>query len=376
VAAAVDDLLRPWDGLRALIQPGQFVLIKPNMLAGARPEEGVTAHPALVRELTRRVLSLGARAVVGDSPSREKMPAAARRSGLADALADLRVDIIDLDDPVEAWNPPPTRIKRFRVSRKAVEADVIINIAKLKTHAQMYLTLGVKNMFGCVCGMEKAIWHAKAGHDRDQFATMLLEVYRYLRPALTILDGIQGMDGKGPAGGRVRQLGLLAASADAVALDRVICEIIGAQPSKLRTCALAAELNAGQADLNHIPIIGQSIASLKVPDFQILPMRHLGFGRIPRAIAAAARNALSDRPAVNPHACIRCGACVDHCPVRAMQLTGSAADGGRIVIDYRACIRCYCCLEICPSSAIDVGYGWAYRFFARPGAKLAKAGGK
>ncbi len=143
------------------------------------------------------------------------------------------------------------------LSKEAIEADVVINLPKVKSHMQLTLTMGVKNLFGCVPGKMKAWWHMEAGKDRDRFGTMLVETARAIDPNLTILDGIIGHEGNGPSGGNPRRLNLLGASADVFALDRAIIEILKVDPALVPTIVasqrlgLCSDLNGIQFPLFH-----------------------------------------------------------------------------------------------------------------------------
>ncbi len=135
--------------------------------------------------------------------------------------------------------------KKIEIARDALEADVLINLPKLKTHSQMLLTLGVKNLFGCIVGFGKPQWHLRAGVDREVFATLLVRIYQAIRPKLTILDGILAMEGEGPGrGGQPKELGFLLGSADAVALDVAVCRLLGLGEDVLLTNKMAGTVRA------------------------------------------------------------------------------------------------------------------------------------
>ena len=114
-------------------------------------------------------------------------------------------------------------------------ADVVINLPKVKSHVQMTITLGVKNLFGCVPGKMKAWWHMEAGKDCQRFAQMLVETAQAIDPDLTILDGIIGHEGNGPSGGEPRRLGVLGASQNVYALDRAMVDVLQVEPIQIPT---------------------------------------------------------------------------------------------------------------------------------------------
>ena len=91
--------------------------------------------------------------------------------------------------------------------KKHPNADVIINLPKFKSHQQLKATFAVKNMFGCVSGKRKALWHFRKGGSVDDFCELLIDIYRFLNPVLTIIDAVTAMDGPGPINGKARALG-------------------------------------------------------------------------------------------------------------------------------------------------------------------------
>jgi uncharacterized protein (DUF362 family) len=162
---------------------------------------------------------------------------------------------------------------------------VVINLPKVKSHVQLTLTLGVKNLFGCVPGKMKAWWHMEAGKDRDRFGTMLVETARAIAPQLTIVDGIIGHEGNGPSNGEPRELGVLGASTDVFALDRALVAILGADPTTVPTVAQSQRLGlcAELTDIN-FPLLRPedlAIADWQLPA-QLMPI-DFGMPRVMRS---------------------------------------------------------------------------------------------
>jgi uncharacterized protein (DUF362 family) len=225
------EIMDALDGGR-LIEPGRPVLIKPNLLSSAKPEQAVLTHPLIVRAAAEFVLQKGGRPRIGDSPAVGSFKRVIRESGIAAALADLDVEFCEFTRSVKADVGEPFGV--IDLAAEALEAPLIINLPKLKTHSQMGLTLGVKNLFGCVVGLRKAQWHLRAGIDRDLFARLLVQIHQRIRPAFTMIDGILAMEGDGPGRrGIPRELGLLLGSRDAFAADHTVCQILGQNPEKL-----------------------------------------------------------------------------------------------------------------------------------------------
>jgi uncharacterized protein (DUF362 family) len=153
----------------------------------------------------------------------------AKKSGLAAALATLGLDVKTLDDPV------PVDLSSggcIGVSRTALEAQCIVNVPRLKAHCQMRVTACVKNLFGCVPGMRKALAHSRLGERGNRFEAMIMDVYLALPPVFSVLDGVTAMHVTGPSGGKPVALGFMAAG-DSVAVDSAVYQMLGLGPGEI-----------------------------------------------------------------------------------------------------------------------------------------------
>ena len=258
-------------GIGCFVSPGDRVLIKPNLIKGVLPEVCATTHPAVVEAVVRLVLDCGGRPFIGDSPAFGDLPAVASPTGMTDICKRYGIPLVPFTNPVYvpvqgSW------IKGISIDRAAIEADKIINLPKLKTHVQAGFTGAVKNLFGCVVGKRKPLWHFRAGDKNHRFGKMLLDVYQILNPALHIIDGIEAMEGNGPVSGKPKQLGLIAASVDGLPLDRVLCEIIGIPVSSVETLAALREYYTREIDLNGIEMPGAPLGLFMDKAF-LLPHR-------------------------------------------------------------------------------------------------------
>ncbi|HID07504.1 MAG TPA: DUF362 domain-containing protein, partial [Armatimonadetes bacterium] len=225
VYEACRQLLIPLGGMRQFVHRGDVVLLKPNMLAIASPEEAATTHPAVLRALIRLVRECGGKPIIADSPAFGTLMQVAEATGIA-ALCH------EMDVPLDTWHSTAHLVHPLDVSwslltgREAMEVDVIINVPKFKTHVQVGFSGAVKNMFGCVPGKRKAWLHMTVGSSEQKFARMLLGYYLALKPRLTIVDAIVAMHGNGPRKGTPYPLKMLLASTDAVALDVTLAMLI------------------------------------------------------------------------------------------------------------------------------------------------------
>lgn len=269
---ALTQLLDPLGGMAAIVKPGDRVLLKPNLLTGARPGSECTTRPELVYCVAKQVMAAGGMPFLGDSPAFGSAYGVAKANGYLPFLEELGIPIEEFHGHRYAVDSP--EMNHLRLSKQAMDADVVINLPKVKSHVQLTLTLGIKNLFGCVPGKMKAWWHMEAGKDPDRFGRMLVETARAIAPNLTILDGIIGHEGNGPSGGTPRPLNLLAASTDVFALDRAVADLLGADLSRIPTlvasqqmglCPRLEDIDFPLASLEELRIDDWGFPSTQVP---------------------------------------------------------------------------------------------------------------
>lgn len=349
VRSAVDLL----GGMGRFVKPGQLVLLKPNLLKASEPSQAVITHPEVIRSTIRLVHEQGGRAVLGDSPGFGELRRVCEKSGVMDVLQEEAVDLADFDPVLKIKNRG--RFHHFEIARAVHDADVVINLPKFKTHGMMTLTGAVKNLFGCIPGRRKVQWHFNAGVNRSAFARMLVELSALIKPRLTIMDAIVGMEGNGPGSGDPRSLGLVFAGQDPVAVDAVSGAVVGADTSLLYVIRAAIESGIGETRLEKISVLGETVEKARIRRFRLPPQEHLEW-RLPEWARRLLKDALTTRPVINHRLCIRCGICQGHCPQGAIDCGKKTLE-----IRYRECIRCFCCQEFCPRGAITVGRGWALK---------------
>ncbi|MEC4895880.1 MAG: DUF362 domain-containing protein [Oscillatoria sp. PMC 1051.18] len=233
-------LLEPLGGIEAFVRKGSRVLLKPNLLTGSRPGKECITRPEIVYCVAQLVKEAGGKPFFGDSPAFGTARGVAKSNGYLPLIEDLSLPIVEFHG--KRYETDSDRFSHLRLSKEAMDADVVINLPKVKSHAQLNLTLGVKNLFGCVPGKMKAWWHMEAGKDVNRFGEMLVETARAINPDLTIIDGIIGHEGNGHSGGEPRDLGILGASADVFALDRSMVNILQVSPHFVPTVAASQRL--------------------------------------------------------------------------------------------------------------------------------------
>jgi len=359
LARAVDALLAPLGGLGAFVRPGDRVVLKPNLLLGFPPERAITTHPAVVRAVAQHALDCGARVAIGDSPGLGSIERVGRACGIDAVVRDLGLAWVEFT-PLEVVDDRRV-FKRLSIARELLEADVVINLPKLKTHCQMLMTLAVKNMFGAVVGLQKLQWHYRAGRDKHIFARMLYEICMAVHPALHIVDAVVGMDGNGPRSGTPRAAGFVAAGTDPSAVDAILCDIVGVPREDLYT--LQAARAAGDRAWEHARTAGADPADLRpahwtLAETQTLAMQGPAFLQRLPWIGRWLRDRVTAIPYALPDRCVRCGECVRICPAHAMRMEPAG-----VTIDPARCIRCYCCHELCTHDAMGLRRSSILRLF-------------
>jgi uncharacterized protein (DUF362 family)/Pyruvate/2-oxoacid:ferredoxin oxidoreductase delta subunit len=360
VFLAVKNAIDLIGGIKNYINPNNRVLIKPNLLYGKTPEKAVTTHPSVVKAMIYLVRQAGGYPFIGDSPSVGSLMRTAEKAGIKKIADEMDCPLLEFNRPVIVQNKRGKIFKQFEIDQSVLEADVVINIPKLKTHTQMFLTLGVKNLFGCIPGKKKALWHLKAGEDPKLFAEILIDLYKLIYPSLTILDGIIGMEGDGPNSGSPISLGLILASPNALSLDQIVCDILGIKRESLLTNRVAFEQGIGKEE---IEVLGESLEDIKIKRFKFPKLIRPNWN-LPSFISKNLKNFLTSKPRIDEELCKACNQCVDICPPSALKKGKKG-----LVFDYDKCIRCFCCQEVCPEGAIKIESSWFLRIIDERGKK-------
>lgn len=290
VREAIAAATAPFGGIDGQVTRGARVLLKPNFLMAAPPERAVATHPAVVQAVAEMVLDCGGKPFIADSPAWGSARGVAKASGVAAVAARLGIPILELKRARRVATPDHQVYTHLTVDALALDADVIINLPKLKAHSQLYLTCATKNMFGCVTGKRKAWWHAKAGNFENYFGLMLVETLQLLDPDLTVVDAVIAMEGQGPGKGDPRAVGLVAAGRNCIAIDRAMCEVVGFDPSRVPYLRAARDLGMPSARLENVTVLGAPLAECRVRGFREPKLGPIGFS-LPRVAKSTIKQA-------------------------------------------------------------------------------------
>ncbi|MCK4549090.1 MAG: DUF362 domain-containing protein [Candidatus Krumholzibacteria bacterium] len=344
--------LAPFGGMSAFVSSGDRVLLKPNLLSAKDPSRAITTHPHIVETVAALVREAGGEPFVGDSPGgairgiervweNTLMSEMAERAGL---------ELVNF----EASGSEEIDAGKYRlyIARPVIEADVVINLPKLKTHTLTLLTGAVKNMFGVIPGFRKAEMH-KIFPKPSEFAAMLVELYSHVKPSVNIMDAVLSMEGNGPSSGVPRETGLIAVSDDAVALDAVISGVIGFQPEKIDTTRIAGERGLGVSERQSIEVTGDAAGTV-IEDYD-LPS-NLGIRLIPGPLARMVAPLVWLKLVIDEDRCTGCEMCYKSCPVKTI-----VPDGEIFRVVHDGCVQCMCCHELCPENAVEIKLSWLAR---------------
>jgi Uncharacterized conserved protein len=344
-------------GMSAFVQPGQRVFLKVNLLMKKRPEEAVTTHPSVVEAAVRLIQEVGGIPIIGDSPggpyNHNALQGIYNRTGLSEVAQRTGAELNqDFGQTVRLF-PEGRVVKSLTVTNCVNEADVVISIPKIKTHGMMTFTGTVKNLFGVIPGLLKVEYHLKMPDHMD-FARLLVDIAQCVKPALSIMDGIVGMEGDGPSAGQPRKIGALLLSADPFALDVAAADLIGLKPEKVPTIQAARERGLASR-LKEIDLKGDSRSLWSVENF-LVPKNNVSVNFLDRFPLPGKKarhfllNRLRPRPVFHYDKCKSCKICLDSCPPKALTINNRK----RPVVDLEACIRCFCCQELCPYQAVEI----------------------
>ena len=330
-------------GASSLIKPGNRVLVKPNMLQGKSPDEAITTHPIVVEAVVNMIKDSGAIPMIGDSPGgpARGMERFWNVTGFSDVSERTGAELVNFE---KTGSYERTRNSfGYRISKKVLDADLVINLPKIKTHGLTIFTCAVKNMYGVVPGLIKTEYHKNAPNP-TKFSECVVDIYALSKPQLNIVDGIIGMDGTGPSTGNPKELGMILASTDGVAIDVLLCDMLGKNPMKVPTNRIAAEQGLGEGDLSKIEVIGEAPL---IDDFNWPPNISGSLDMIPAPIARGLLKLFSSKPAIDTEVCTNCKTCVKSCPVDALIEKTPIPE-----FEYGECINCLCCMEMCPEKAV------------------------
>lgn len=341
--------------LEQKLTPETKVLLKPNLLMKRTPEEFTTTHPAVVEAVIIWLKSVGVKNItLADSPGGPYHTSALKNIYQASGMTKvcerhgvaLNYDTSFREVPVKNGK----LVSKFPIITPVCEADFIIDLCKLKTHAMTGLSGAVKNLFGTIPGLTKPKYHAQFP-DKAHFCSLLIDLCETVSPDFILVDAIQAMEGNGPSGGTKRDSGLLISSTNPYELDYFLCKLIGADPEKILTVKESVKRGLCCTDMSKVDVVGD-FAKLSPfilpkeasPDFSASMPKILR-----KPLTSFVNTFLAAKPRIVADICIGCGKCAESCPENTIRIVDKKAK-----VNYHRCIRCFCCHEMCPVKAIEI----------------------
>lgn len=343
-------------GLDKKLGPQTKVLLKPNLLMKRRPEEFTTTHPALVEGAILVLKEYGVQEItLADSPGGLYTPSALKgiysTCGMEEVCSRQGVRL-NFDTGFQQVHREEGRlVKTFPLINPVCQADFILDLCKLKTHAMTGLSGGVKNLFGTIPGLTKPEFHWRFP-EKEQFCSMLIDLCETVKPDFVLVDAVESMEGNGPSGGQKRTPGLILASDQPYDLDFCLCHLIGLDPARVKTVEESVRRGLCCGDLSQIQVLGEPLQP--IPDYKLPRDARTDFtSHVPPVLAKPIKKLtqvfLTSHPAVRQKDCIGCGKCAESCPAKTITIENRKAQ-----INLKNCIHCFCCHEMCPVKAIDI----------------------
>jgi uncharacterized protein (DUF362 family) len=234
------------------------VLIKVNFITTKTWDTGATTDPIVVEAIIKRLKHLPVEIFVVDSDATmTNADKAFEATGMKEMCQQNDIQFLNLryqKEKVKIPIPDCETLGSITVPRIVTES-AIISAAKLKTHMSTKVTLGMKNMFGLLPDKFKGKYHAKG------ISKVVVDINTVLKPALTVIDGFVGMEGKGPTDGTPVKMDLIIAGKDVVATDATAARVMGFEPMEISHIRTAARKGLGNID--NIEIVGSKLEDVR-----------------------------------------------------------------------------------------------------------------
>lgn len=353
ITPCLEKIMDDLGGLDSIFAKGKKVVIKPNLVMKKNPDAAATTHPAVMEALINILKRYTDDITIAECPggpySKERMNSifnvtgmmgVAQRTGAKLYLDCEQVTLPSLDGKAT---------KNITVLKPFHDADIFINVSKIKSHGLTVYTGAAKNLYGLIPGLEKAQIHARFP-EKDDFSDFICDLNTTLPPDISILDGIIAMEGNGPTGGEARFAGVLIGSKSTYSADLAGCAICNFDYREIPLFTRAITHGICPDGLKNVELMGDDLGKYVIKDFKKPDSHSGGLVRLITEISnPSLRNLLRSRPKVNKKKCVGCGECVKCCPQKTIELKNKKA-----IINNKNCIFCYCCQELCPMKAVDL----------------------
>lgn len=340
-------------GWEKFVKTGDTVLLKANLIGPKSSDSAAVTHSEFIRSLTKILVNRGCTVWIGDSsggaiagitPTAQSF----KVSGYEKVANEEGAIIKNFDKEGVFEIEPKGKFKdKMYLAKPLIDVDVVINVPKLKTHSSTIYTGAIKNVFGCIPGLRKAMYH-KIAPDKVDFGEILTDIHEGAKFHLHIMDGIVSMEGDGPTAGYPYNANKILISTDPLALDTVAIKMLGMDIEEIDILTAARERNLGEWNLDKIVIDGD-YNSKSIPVFKDykLPKRYKSTKKLNSKAIIKVVDFFKTRPIINMKNCKDCNICVESCPIKVIDIKTKK-------IDYNQCIECMCCHELCIYKAVEL----------------------
>ncbi len=344
---------------------GKRVVVKPNLVMKKSAEAAATTHPAVLEAMLRILKERAAEVLIAESPgglyTEQSLRSVYRGCGLAEVAERMEVPLNYNTDYREIEAPNGRTSKMFNIIAPILDADVIVSLAKLKSHSLTGYSGAVKNYFGVIPGVQKFEMHARFP-DYNDFGSMLIvlcERITSMKPTFNVLDGVMAMEGNGPTGGDPRKMNCMLSGLSPFTVDIAGSSLIKAEGIIMLEEAKKRGLCPMSVDevqvLSSETLADFAVDDFKKPDTAQSVLRGGSMLRLlPKLFGGRLNNWLQPKPLVNTDTCVGCGECVRSCPRHTIELVTNKSGKKQALIRDKDCIKCYCCQELCPFKAVKI----------------------
>ena len=353
VYAAVKNVVDLCGGIDRFVKKGTKVFVKPNLLMPKKVETATTTHFNVVKAICSLVIDAGGEITLGDSCgglyNKAVLEVLYKTTGMAKVAEELgfslNYDVASKEVDVSVNG----NLRKISLIKPYFDADIVINVCKLKTHVMSNYTGAVKNLYGLVPGLTKAEYHYKYP-DKEKFFSLVTDLCMFVKPELNIMDAVTMMEGDGPSNGTPRHMGLVLASENPFNLDRVGQELIGFKPEEIWTSVDGRKYGV-MAEIEEIEVRGENYGEYMISDVKKPNVKSSTFdNHIPPFLNKLIKKYMAPYPKFNKDRCIACGNCATACPAKVLKVK----DKVPYISDKKKCIKCYCCHELCPQNAVKL----------------------
>ncbi|MBN2017730.1 MAG: DUF362 domain-containing protein [Candidatus Cloacimonetes bacterium] len=326
------------------------ILLKPNLLGAYPPERAITTHSNFVAAVIEILKDNHIKISLMDNPGGTvSVVRAYQLTGMENLSKQYGIQLINpFRNGIYTFN----KKVKYTVNKAFIDAEAIINLAKLKTHMYTLYTGAIKNFYGIIPGLAKSNLHRLAPNP-TKFAEFVVDIYEIIKDKVVfnLIDGIIGMDGDGPSTGDVKKFDILLGSKNAIAVDYFASKFMGYKPEKVPITRIAAEREG--LDFNEFHLSSDFDKGFVLPhcNIQATKRKNRILNLLSVPLKGFVKRFFWTIPFFEPQKCVQCQACVKFCPGKALTLEEKDRAPK---IDPQKCILCMCCIEICPEHAVSL----------------------